>query len=503
MVIKKPRQKITIENPRIMEEWDAEKNIGIDPESLTGGSNKIVWWKCKLGHTWWAQINKRFSRKQKCPYCAGQKVWVGFNDLTTTHPDISEQWDYEKNGELRPEHFTIGADKKIWWNCKCGHSWQALLYSRKNCGCPSCAGNILTPGTNDLQTVNPKLALEWDIELNDSISPNSIAVNSNKKMWWRCKLGHSWQAGVAERNRGNGCPYCANRALLRGFNDLLTAAPKLAAEWNYIKNKDLHPEDVIIGSHRMVWWVCKYGHEWQAKISNRLRGNGCPYDAGKIVIAGKTDLKTRYPKLCGEWDDVKNTQTPDTVACYSSKLFWWVCPKGHSYQASASNRVKGTGCPYCKNKRPIIGETDFATVHPELVDEWDTEKNKLLRPQDVIAGSHKKVWWRCKEGHSWKTAVYFRHYGSKCPVCSRFIDRHPVIVGKTDLATLYPAIAEEWDIDANDGLTPQDVLPHSNRTVWWKCKRGHRWQTKVQARIKGTVCPRCKGKTPMRTRIIQ
>ena len=502
MEIKKNRLKITVENPAIMKEWDYEGNIGINPETLTGGSNKIVWWKCKLGHTWQAQINKRFSRGQNCPYCSNKKVWVGFNDLKTTHPDIAAQWDDVKNGTLRPEQFTIGADIKICWKCKCGYNWKALLYSRKNSDCPSCAGNILTPGVNDLQTVNPKLASEWDAELNGGITPDNIAANNNKKMWWRCELGHSWQAGVAERNRGNGCPYCANRRLLRGFNDLQTVAPNLAAEWNYAKNKGLRPEDVVTGSHRIVWWMCKYGHEWQAKISNRLRGNGCPYDAGKMVIKGKTDLKTCYPKLCEEWDCTKNEQTPDTVACYSSKLFWWSCPKGHSYQASSANRVKGTGCPYCKNKRPIVGETDFASVHPELVDEWDNEKNKSLRPEHVVPGSHKKVWWRCKEEHSWRTAVYFRHYGSKCPICARFVNHHPVIAGETDLAALYPDIAKEWDDERNKDLTPHDVLPNSNQIVWWKCKRGHSWKTKVQARIKGTLCPRCKGKTPMRTRLI-
>lgn len=29
------------------------------------------------------------------------------------------------------------------------------------------------------------------------------------------------------------CPYCKNRKLLRGFNDLATAHPWLAAEWDW------------------------------------------------------------------------------------------------------------------------------------------------------------------------------------------------------------------------------------------------------------------------------
>jgi hypothetical protein len=413
------RKKITEENPEVAAEWDYEQNNGLDPNDFTGGSNEDVGWKCKLGHTWRAPITKRFSRGQNCPYCSGNKVWLGYNDLKTTHPRIAKEWDYKKNGKLRPEQFSIGADVKIWWKCrKCNHSWSAVMYSRKNSGCPACAGNILKPGVNDLQTVNPKLALEWDAERNGSVTPGNVAANKNKKAWWKCALGHSWQAAIHSRNNGRGCPYCSNRKLLPGFNDLLTVAPELAVEWHYVKNKGLRPEDVLAGSHQTVWWLCKSGHEWEAQIVNRLRGSGCPYDSGKRVILGETDLNTRYPNLCKEWDSTKNGQlTPDTIACHSPKRYWWLCPKGHSYQSTTSNRIRGNGnsngCSYCSGKRPMVGETDFGTVHPELVDEWDFEKNKKLRPEHVTAGSHKKVWWKCKEGHSWETAVYFPCAGSK------------------------------------------------------------------------------------------
>jgi len=72
----------------------------------------------------------------------------GFNDLATTHPHIAAEWRPEHNGKLCPEHFTLGADVKIWWLCKkCGHEWLAYIYSRTNekngAGCTSCAGNIL------------------------------------------------------------------------------------------------------------------------------------------------------------------------------------------------------------------------------------------------------------------------------------------------------------------------------------------------------------------------
>lgn len=503
------RKKLSIENPTILEEWDYEANGNLNPDDYTGGSNKKVWWKCKLGHTWYAQINKRLTFERNCPYCSGNKVWQGFNDIPTTHPHIAAEWDYDKNESLRPEQFSIGADRKIWWKCKCGHSWNALIYSRKNHGCPACAGNILVAGVNDLLTVNPTVAAEWDNAKNNPLRPDSVAANDGRKAWWLCGKGHSWEAVISSRNSGKGCPYCNHKYVLAGFNDLATITPSLLEEWDYEQNAPLRPEDVMNSSHRYVWWKCNRGHSWQSTVANRSYGFGCPYCAGKRPIVGETDLKTRYPDVCKEWDNEKNGQvTPDKIACHSHKRYWWICPKGHSYQASSTSRIRsfnegnGNGCPYCAGKRPIIGETDFRTIHPELMSEWDFEKNGNRRPEDFTAGSHKKVWWKCKEGHSWKTAIYNRHIGNGCHVCGILKDKHIVIPGVNDLASKFPHIAEQWNYDLNGNLTPQQVMPGSNKKVWWTCNRGHSWLASVLARTYGTKCPYCNVKFPARTKFI-
>ena len=498
------RERLTIENPALVKEWDFEKNGNLRPEDFTGGSNKKVWWTCGLDHSWYAEINKRFTFGRGCPYCSGNKVWVGFNDIPTTHPEIADEWDYDKNGDLRPEQFSAGADVKIWWKCCDGHSWQSLIYSRKNHGCPICAGNVLAVGINDLQTVNPNLAAEWDFEKNGNLRPESVAVNDKRKAWWICSKGHSWQAAIYSRNAGKGCPYCNHKYVLAGFNDLTTLAPQLIAEWDYEKNELLRPESFMSTSHKSVWWKCKRGHSWKTQIANRRNGCGCPYCVGVLVIKGETDLMTLRPDLCGGWDYEKNEHlSPEQISLWSSKKIWWRCAKGHSFEAGVANRARGNSCPYCSGKRPIIGETDFRTLHPELISEWDFEKNGKLSPEHFTIGSHKKIWWRCKDGHSWRTGIFNRHYGSGCPICAQLADRHPVVIGKTDLATINPIISLEWDYERNGTLTPQDVLPYSTLAVWWKCRRGHHWKTKIQTRAKGTGCPYCHGKVPMRTRLVK
>ena len=63
-------------------------------------------------------------------------------------------------------------------------------------------------GYNDLTTINPALANEWNYEKNGSLMPENFAESSGKKVWWKCKKGHEWQATIASRNSGTGCPIC-------------------------------------------------------------------------------------------------------------------------------------------------------------------------------------------------------------------------------------------------------------------------------------------------------
>lgn len=123
---------------------------------------------------------------------------------------------------------------------------------------------------------NAKLMAEWAWDRNLSITPSQLTLGSDIKAWWKCSKGHEWQALIHNRVKGRGCPYCSNRKLLQGYNDLQTINPALVNEWNYEKNNGLIPADVSPRSDRKVWWKCFNGHEWQATIGSRNRGSGCP-----------------------------------------------------------------------------------------------------------------------------------------------------------------------------------------------------------------------------------
>ena len=198
--------------------------------------------------------------------------------LLLLNPQIAADWNYQKNGSLKPENYTVSSGKKVWWKCDKGHEWQATIANRNGgTGCPYCSNNKVLSGYNDLQTLNPILAAEWNYEKNGSLIPLDILPNSSKKAWWKCSYGHEWQAAISSRNRGKGCPYCSGRFATKGENDLLTSNSYLANEWNYEKNDGLTPSDVLPNSNKKVWWKCRNGHEWQAIIANRnKRGDGCP-----------------------------------------------------------------------------------------------------------------------------------------------------------------------------------------------------------------------------------
>lgn len=173
--------------PNIAEEWNYSKNGQLKPTQVTFGSGKKVWWKCAKGHEWRTAINNRTSNNRGCPYCVGEKVLEGVNDLLTVNPMLASEWHPTRNGALKPQNFRPHSNKKVWWLCpKCGYEYQAIIANRaKGTGCKNCSNQILHSGINDLQTLFPEIAKQWDYDKNGKLTPNQIFPKSNKKVWWK------------------------------------------------------------------------------------------------------------------------------------------------------------------------------------------------------------------------------------------------------------------------------------------------------------------------------
>ncbi|MBQ4113292.1 MAG: zinc-ribbon domain-containing protein [Clostridia bacterium] len=550
-------------HPSVARFWHPTKNGDRTAEDYVSQSNTTVWWKCTKGHEFQTRICIMVNSTTECgcPICANLKVLYGYNDLETVCPSVAREWNHIKNGSLKPAQVVYGSHKKVWWICQQGHEWKAEIVSRTSSGtgCPYCAGQKVLSGINDLQTVDPALAQEWDFELNDPTLPSEVFSQGNRSYWWKCANGHSYKASMAQRSRGCGCPYCVGKKVWPGYNDLQSTNPTLASEWHPTLNMPLQPTEVSCGSDRKVWWRCSRQHEWQATISSRNHGNGCPECAKGLQssLPEKTILyyvkkywpdtlnNVRFPwlnkqeidiyiptlsvgieydgdywhreaekdmakdKLCAEYGvhliRVREPECPAYEAEYSyhittraaqanilymeaviRKLFEYL---DHTFQTNVIPEVD------IQAHYPLIlqdcataeRENSFAFTHPQLLSEWHAEKNAPLRPEDFARGSQKKVWWKCEKGHEWKAAVLTRTRGAQCPYCT---GRY-VLAGFNDFATVHPEYLSEWDNERNLPLLPTRVLHSSNIKVWWKCAKGHSWQTMISVRLKGNNCPYC------------
>ena len=303
-------------------------------------------WVCEKGHEWPARIQDR-TRKTGCPYCTNRKVMKGFNDLGTIYPELAEEWNYEKN-DGTPSDYMSRSSKKVWWKCSLGHEWPAQIkqWVRDHTNCPYCAHSKLLNGFNDLATLNPELASEWNQK--NELSPSDVLPSATVRVWWKCKKGHEWPATVNKRANGKGCPYCAKK-LPDDENNLLACYPDIASEWDYERNSK-RPEEYRPLSNKKAWWICKKGHRWPAAIRGRIN-HGCPYCAGKKAVPGETDFGTLYPELALEWDTERNDSDYTKYTKSSHELAWWICPKGHHYRATIANRVQGKKCPDCRENK--------------------------------------------------------------------------------------------------------------------------------------------------------
>jgi len=448
----------------------AAEAYGWDPAAITAGSGKKQDWKCKEGHIYSSVISSRTGRGTGCPVCSNNQVLAGFNDLKTKFPDIAKEayeWD--------PTTVVAGTPKKKEWKCKEGHNYSTAVNSRTSHGngCPFCSGLQVLRGFNDLKTKFPDIAAEaygWD--------PSTVVAGTEQKKDWKCKEGHIYSSAVSGRtNKGSGCPVCSGKQVLKGFNDLKTKYPDIAAEaygWD--------PAAITAGSGKKQDWKCKEGHIYPSTINTRTSmKSGCPVCSGLQVLAGFNDLKTKFPDIAAEayeWD-------PTTVVAGTEQKKDWKCKEGHIYHSAVAGRTRnGNGCPICSGLQVLAGFNDLKTKFPDIAAEayeWDTTT--------VVAGTHKKKEWNCKEGHIYSSTVKERTRSdgksSGCPFCSGL----QVLAGFNDLKTKFPDIAAEaygWD--------PSSVVAGTGQKKEWKCKEGHLYYSAVNSRTShGCGCPFCSG----------
>ena len=322
---------------------------------------------------------------------------------------------HEWNDQRSILDFSQGSGYKAQWKCStCSHTWSAKISKRyrEGTGCPRCPRGSAKQFSESLSFKYPDLIKEWA----DNRRPETVRPYSSYRAKWRCATCQStWRASVHNRTkRKNGCPYCSNRKVRSGKNDLSTAYPTLSKEWSERNNKT--PEQVSPGSHFSAWWKCSTcSYEWSATVVSRTqRKRGCPCCAGRICVKGINDIVTLFPCLAEEWADEMDPHSFTKGSSYTARWKCVVC--SNIWKAPITNRTrdKSSGCPFCCGRKAIGGKTDLPTTHPHLIEEWDDRREI----KTVTAGMSYQAHWKCREeGHSWKAAVHSRANGSGCPHC--------------------------------------------------------------------------------------
>ena len=377
-----------------------------------------------------------------------------------------------------------------------------------------------------LADLYPLVAERWHPTRNGTLTPADVSAGSGRKVWWFCPktcpggCAHEWEARIDSQLKSAGCPHCLPRSHRVCVHlSIVSTHPAVAAQWHPTKNGSIIPDTVLAGSTKKYWWrcpnTCPEGcpHEWEAFVSNRCHGKyGCPYCSEfKTKVCIHTSICGTHPEEAAQWHPTKNGELrPENFSYGSEKVVWWLCPKKtckegcpHEWATEISKRLMrgvDAGCPFCaSNHKSICIHNSIVTTHPELMKEWDWEKNTDINPSQIIAGSNAKIWWKCPNScsfgceHRWQARVNDRSRSTTgCPFCCS--NRQKFCIHQT-IAYTHPDLAKEWHQTKNRDLRPEQFISGSDEKIWWCCSvnGAHEWVTSISNRVTNkTGCPHCR-----------
>ncbi len=502
---KKKEKRYVSDNAQLMAEWDWEKNDeqGIYPDRITCGSGIKAGWKCDKGHKWVAQISSRF-HGVGCPYCSNRKVLCGYNDLTTTHPQVASEWHPTKNGAITPSTVTFGSGKKVWWQCRNGHDWEATINNRvKGRGCPICSSRR--------RTSFPEQAIFYYVK---QVFPD--AINSYRNLFEKSsmeldiyipqlKVGIEYDGKAFHRSDKNRIRDAKKYSLCKEKGVILIRITD-RTETELITNCDYKIVIPEANEQHLNNAIAHLLFKLQRPLEVNIRN-----DRLKILeYLSNADhsLQDVFPEIAAEWHAEKNAQlTPSMFHPGSNEKVWWQCSEcGYEWQTKIIERTgkDKTGCPKCSRKKGAKKFSDYvlskqgsvAEKAPHLLTEWDYEKNECL-PDELSSTSGKRVWWKCpKCGYNWQAPIIHRtSRNHQCPCCSNQV----VVTGVNDLSTTHPHLASEWNPTRNH-IMSTEVQYGTNKKYWWTCGVcGYEWEASPSNRSKkGSGCPCCSGRVPMK-----
>ena len=352
---------------QILSEW-SEKNTGnlgmkLDPRDVYDRDTRKYWWNCSVcGKEFYSQLYKRLHNHRGCPYCA------------------PERW-----GKTRTEH-----------DARSGIS------IRQYC-------NKVLYGSNILK--------EWDDDKNREMgySIDSMPYCSNKTTFWTCSnCGKRYEKMTYSRVRLNqGCPDCGRSG---------TSLPEQLIYWSF---KQIDPDtknrykingieydiyvpkmNILIEYNGFYWhkdngWKDVIKRENSKKLGHRFilirESSTIQEDEYTLECITLRESSTEYEK--------KIQKAIDYIVkgYYDSTL-------EIDYRLAMDEAIKHLYLPI---------DNSVVERYPEILGEFDQEKNGAYRIESLTCGSNVRVVWKCSNCHSnWETRLAERVYGKRgCPRC--------------------------------------------------------------------------------------
>lgn len=331
----------------------------------------------------------------------------------------------------------------------------------------------------------PLLAKEWHSDKNGDLFPNTVYCGSSKKVWWLCTQGHEYQQSIVKRVHGGNCPYCSHQKLLAGYNDFATEHPELLSEWDYEKN-DVKPNEIMSHTKYKAWWICPFGHSYQAWMTGRCGTNhsGCP--------------------IC---DKENHTSFPEQA------LFYYV-KKSFPDAINADRSTIGLELDIYIPSIRIAIEYDGRIWHQN--NEYELKKNQACKENNIVLIRIREKGLILYEDCYCIIRDNVRRNNSLSEVIKQVlydidnnleldvdVDRDAADIYSSYITTRkehslkarYPELAKEWHPSKNGLLEPDMVAPNTNKLVWWLGKCGHEWLSSVADRANmRSGCPICSGK---------
>ncbi len=503
------REKQTISQDKaLMEEWDFEANAHLSPEKLTRGSGKKVGWKCsKCGNKWEANIYVRARAGHGCPYCAGQKVLAGYNDLFSKRPDIAQEWHPSKNGGLTPKDVMVGSHKKVWWLCPKGHEYEQIIQRRTSRGfrCPYCSGHKAWKGYNDFATRYPDVAKEWHPTKNGTLTPLDVTFGSGKRVWWLCPIGHEYQASIHDRGSGRtNCPICRSSQLTSFgeqavFYYIKKVFPDAQSRYKDFWGNSMELDIYIPSIKVAIEYDGSHWHQTDAEYKREVRKFHACKQNGILLYRIKESPKQKWKDVADKVYSIKSVkrrnfkELEDTITSLLSEIKILI-----TFEINIAHDINEIQGYRCEIKESLIKK------RPDVVEKWNYGRNGELTPYMFSVSSNEIVWWKCPDcHHEWRSSINSMTRDGRigCAICAK---KHrgqtftKCVVKKVgSLAETMPEVARQWHPTKNGDLTPDEITAGRFKPVWWLCdKCGHEWKASPNNRKKGVGCPCCSGRVP-------